>query len=246
MGQSDSDFRATLEFVLELQTAPDVDAFRQRILRLRELVPGHVIGYNEVSPDGETFAVLDPPESNYPGVEDVFARFADQHPVIQHFRETGDHGPLALSDFLSEDDLHSLDLYRHIYASMGVEDQLCMMLPSTDNVVIGIVINRRDRGFSERDRELLRLIRPHAAQAFMDARMREALEPLSARRVAELGLTDRQRDVARLLTAGQTPEQIASELTISPHTARKHLANLYEVLGVHSRAECIAKLMARS
>jgi len=51
------------------------------------------------------------------------------------------------------------------------------------------------------------------------------------------GITDRERDVLRLVAAGYTNPQIAEALFISRGTARTHVANLLAKLGVHTRTE---------
>lgn len=56
-------------------------------------------------------------------------------------------------------------------------------------------------------------------------------------RVAEEGLTVRQRDVASLAATGATVTEIASALDISEHTVRTHLKRVYRHLGVANRVE---------
>jgi DNA-binding NarL/FixJ family response regulator len=53
-------------------------------------------------------------------------------------------------------------------------------------------------------------------------------------------LTDRERDVLRLLAAGFTDREIADALFLSPRTVHRHLARLYEQLGVHTRTAAVA------
>ncbi|MFC7219080.1 AAA family ATPase [Streptomyces polyrhachis] len=55
-----------------------------------------------------------------------------------------------------------------------------------------------------------------------------------------LGLTARERDVLRLVSAGRSNRQIAEELFISPKTASVHVSNLMAKLGVSSRVEAAA------
>ncbi|MDR7521064.1 MAG: LuxR C-terminal-related transcriptional regulator [Armatimonadota bacterium] len=50
-------------------------------------------------------------------------------------------------------------------------------------------------------------------------------------------LTEREIEVLRLLALGASVSRIAAALTISPHTSKRHVANIYDKLGVGSRHE---------
>jgi len=52
-------------------------------------------------------------------------------------------------------------------------------------------------------------------------------------------LTNRERDVLRLLATGAETEQIAGSLCIAPATARTHIQKLLKKLKVHSRSQAI-------
>ncbi|MFL4947922.1 AAA family ATPase [Streptomyces sp. MMS24-I31] len=111
-------------------------------------------------------------------------------------------------------------------------------------------------GDEERDRatELLRL--SHAVAEHLRARpLADAVARLAARgrltltRATQqpsadpadsLGLTSRERDVLRLVSAGRTNRQIAEELFISPKTASVHVSNILAKLGVSGRGEAAA------
>ncbi|MGW2421838.1 helix-turn-helix transcriptional regulator [Streptomyces sp. NPDC001709] len=115
-----------------------------------------------------------------------------------------------------------------------------------------------DSGEDERDRavELLRLAA--AVAAYLDARsLADAVARLAQRArltltraprqalaaadpAAALGLTSRERDVLRLVSAGRTNRQIAEELFISPKTASVHVSNILSKLGVSGRGEAAA------
>lgn len=51
-----------------------------------------------------------------------------------------------------------------------------------------------------------------------------------------LGLTGREREVMEHVAAGKTNREIAESLFLSPRTIDRHLARIFEKLGVHSRA----------
>ena len=52
-------------------------------------------------------------------------------------------------------------------------------------------------------------------------------------------LTPREREVLKLLTEGFGNAQIAAHLSISEKTVRNHVSNLFDKLGVWSRAQAI-------
>jgi DNA-binding CsgD family transcriptional regulator len=54
------------------------------------------------------------------------------------------------------------------------------------------------------------------------------------------GLTGRELEVLRLVTAGKSNREVAEELVISEHTAARHLQNIYAKLGVSSRTAASA------
>lgn len=67
----------------------------------------------------------------------------------------------------------------------------------------------------------------------------EALLPTAATRIVG-GPTARELEVLALVARGKTNREIAVELTVSEHTVRRHLQNLYRKLGVSSRAAATA------
>jgi DNA-binding NarL/FixJ family response regulator len=66
---------------------------------------------------------------------------------------------------------------------------------------------------------------------------REALEAGMER--ADLDLTQRQKEVLRLILKGYNNERIAKELGISPATVKQHAHAIFTALGVSTRAEAV-------
>jgi DNA-binding NarL/FixJ family response regulator len=86
--------------------------------------------------------------------------------------------------------------------------------------------------FSERDRALLALLRPHLYQAYLDAERRRSSTPQ---------LTPRHWELLDLVAAGHTNAQIARRLGVSEGTVRKHLENIYNRLQVSSRTAAVTR-----
>lgn len=53
-------------------------------------------------------------------------------------------------------------------------------------------------------------------------------------------LTERERQILALLSEGHQNKIIASDLSLSEHTVKVHLQNLYRKLGVHNRTQAVA------
>lgn len=51
------------------------------------------------------------------------------------------------------------------------------------------------------------------------------------------GLTDREAEVLKLVSAGLTNHAIADQLVVSVHTVERHLQNAYRKIGAHNRAD---------
>jgi two-component system, OmpR family, response regulator MprA len=74
------------------------------------------------------------------------------------------------------------------------------------------------------------VVKPFAADELL-ARIRALLRRPAQHPTAD-DLTNRERDVARLLKEGLNERQIAQRLKISPVTARGHIQHIFEKLGV--------------
>ena len=75
--------------------------------------------------------------------------------------------------------------------------------------------------------------------------MQEGQRTASAKKpatIAELGLTERQTDVLRLLLKGLAYREIARQLKIAENTVKHHSQAVYRTLGVTSRTEALIAL----
>ena len=153
---------------------------------------------------------------------------------------TGDlRSVTTIADFYSARQWHSTGMYSDVHRPQGLEHDLQLWLPGPGGRTAGpgrTVRLHFWRGpgsdFSERDRALLVLLRPHLHQAYLDAERRRHPVP---------ELTARHWDLLRLVAAGHTNAQIARRLGISEGTVGTHLENIYGRLNVSSRTAAVTR-----
>ena len=178
-----------------------------------------------------------------PGSEDLDRAY------WQHYRDsqfdsypihTGDlRSVIKPADFYSARQWHSTAMYTDFDRLMGIEHCLMLCLPAAPPPTAGpgrhvrLTLDRRSGpDFSERDRALLTLLRPHLNQAYLDAERRRHPVPR---------LTPRHWDLLHLVAAEHTNTQIARRLGLSEGTVRTHLENIYTRLQVSSRTAAVTR-----
>jgi len=72
-----------------------------------------------------------------------------------------------------------------------------------------------------------------------------ALVNLDRRLQAQALLTERERDVLRLLAAGLANREIGKRLYLSPDTVKTHLGNIYRKLGVDGRTQAVVAALSK-
>ena len=127
---------------------------------------------------------------------------------------TGDlRSVVKIPDFYSAWQWHSTGMYCDFYRPRGFEHELQLCLPDPAGLSAGpgrtvrlYLFRGPGPDFSERDRAVLTLLRPHLYQAYLDAERGRHPVPR---------LTPRQNDLLHLVAAGHTNTQIARRLGIS-------------------------------
>ena len=116
-----------------------------------------------------------------------------------------------------------------------------LVSPTVKDLVAGSGLEFEDRGIhvlkgGREEWRLFRVVqREEAGATVEDARAAGDLGPLSRR----------EQEVATLVVLGLSNRQIADELTIAETTAERHIANILNKLGYHSRAQIAAWAVQR-
>lgn len=167
----------TFEAIGELTRPGSMRDLRFRsVAVIGELVAARHVAWGEIDPDdGHVKALMDPEPADWPTLESAFTAHIAQHPVIAHFLETGDGRATAISDYLDAEAFQATSLYQEFFKPIGSKDQLCMILPSP-RLLVGIAIDRSERGFGPREREILNRLSAPMANAYATAKSYERLQ----------------------------------------------------------------------
>lgn len=204
---TEKDLTTVLELSLEAQACSGLAEFSSEFLpQLRRLVPYDQLGYNEVDLAKGTARILtDPPEVAIQGAEERLMRVIHQHPLAAR-QSRGDLRPYLLSDFLTAREFHRLDLYHDLYRLLDAEDQIAFGLPGP--VIVAIALSRCRRSFTERDRQVLEVLRPHLSSVW--ARLVERDSTAALVSILEDGLERRHAGVVQFDRRGRLAHVSAS------------------------------------
>jgi DNA-binding CsgD family transcriptional regulator len=182
-----SDLEAALGFLREASAETGPDPFPVHIVeRLRVLVGCQWGTFCELDRRRHVVRAIfeSPVPDDIADEDDTFWRIVDEHPLCREQRR-GRFDALKLSDFHSRRELHRLEVYNDWFRPGGVEYELEVAIPSPFEHTKTFLFDDAHRDFTERDRALLNLLRPHFAQLYRAALVRRIAA--SARAVLEDG-----------------------------------------------------------
>ncbi len=146
---------------------------------------------------------------------------------------TGDYATvMKISDVMSVRQMRSDPFFRANMIDSGLQREMMTAWPDGAGRSVHLLVRRGlGQDFSERDRFLLLLLRPHLAAAYWTNESRSS----------GVELTSRQHEILRLVAQGLSNANIARRLTLSEATVRTHLNNIYSRLEVTSRTAAVAR-----
>jgi DNA-binding CsgD family transcriptional regulator len=165
-------YDALLRLLPVLYSAQTLETFPKHMTDLISgLIRPDSCGYSETNFARRRFETQADPalRSNVPDADGILARLMPQHPMVVHNRNT-DQRALKMSDLISQRQFHRLEIYNLVYGPVGVEYLMTGGFKLSRAGDIGtLALGRETTDFSENDRELLNLLRPHLRQAYANA-----------------------------------------------------------------------------
>jgi DNA-binding CsgD family transcriptional regulator len=185
-----NDTQSLLQGIQTLYTLSNLETFGVDALTImNQLVPSDIPTFHATKV--RTHQISHTFLPNFPGftpeIEKVIDRHFGEHPIIHHMPQTL-NGAYQTSDFVSQKELHCFEaLYQQFLRPLDLEEQMTFFLPNaisgswskitqTDATLVGFSLNRAQHNFTERDRLILNLLRPHLYQAYCNAQHYQQLQ----------------------------------------------------------------------
>jgi DNA-binding CsgD family transcriptional regulator len=240
-----ADYEAVLSFLEEAQTLDGLAPITPELLdRLAQLAHCEWAAFFEVDDSRRIFTGYIPCAAEGGTLSELEDEQLTSKRTVEFRRHKSSNllGPVLLSDAFSLGARTDRG-FNINFREYGFTDQIHVNLDPTRDWAAEIVVYRSG-DLGERERLILRLLRPHLAAMYRGAEVRRRLARTSAEfdPDALAALTPRECEVMRCVADGLTNQDIAAALVVELCTVRKHLEHVYEKLRVHSRTAAVALL----
>ena len=254
-----SSLEAVLAFLGDASQLESDELYPAEFLtRLEELVPATWVVYQEADHRSKIFVLARGIGPDAGDDEEIYWTYGPC-PTQDYRVRTGDLGAVRTSDLIQPRAYHRLPIYREYFRPFGIEHIMDLGLPASPGRTRSLLL-MRERGapdFSERDREIMEVLRPHLRRIEAHVRLRRELAEVVAGGTRfgrsrngpdDCGdgvglqsiLTQREREIVELVAAGKTNAEIAAILWVAPSTVKKHLENVYAKAGIGRRSAIVA------
>jgi DNA-binding CsgD family transcriptional regulator len=235
MGVRTADLRRLRDVTDPAHVADEGGTLSESVLEaLNALVPCDQVTYEVLEPHQHLWIEnRDLVEADFECVldDEFFWQAFWSSPVCSYPQLTGDRVTITRSsDFISDLEFKS-SMIGEVFRLQDSRFNLVLPLAADGAIDHRVELWRDGRAdFSDEDVMLLELLRPRLVEY-----------ELAARKAREQpALTSRQSELLGFVAEGMTNRQVGRRLRISEGTVRRHLENIYERLGVTSRAAATA------
>lgn len=232
------DYATALDCLQDVAAAADsLDGFAQRaVAALPRLVAAELttVSFCDLA-SGHRHVTGSPRIALSAADRDAFDRHFFAHPLVRAHGFAGRTGTQRIGDVVAPREFRRSALFSEYYRRIGIDAVMAIPLAADRHRLVGCVLNRSGRDFSERERDLAELLRPSLAALFRHA----------TAQFGPLPVTRREREVLEWAARGKTNRDIACILGMSPRTVEKHLERIYVKLGVESRTAAVMRALKR-
>jgi DNA-binding CsgD family transcriptional regulator len=151
----------------EIYSSRDMESFYSVLFHsIKKLVPCEHCSFNDIRPNPTRFIQIIPASQDHEHVIKqnivVLNNYLHEHPLLLHYNSDN---VVKTTDIASKDHFKTTTLYNEFYRHLETETQILFSVPLSYEIVFFVVMSRHNRDFSERDRLILTLLKPHCVNA---------------------------------------------------------------------------------
>jgi DNA-binding CsgD family transcriptional regulator len=202
------------------------------VAALDKLLPGDCYAYNEFHPD--RVVTIAAPDQLDEKISSAFEFYIGEHPTVKHVAATNMDKALRISDVSTLREWRSTNLYNHVFRIADLNYQLGCIFPIAETSQAAFSINRMARDFTAEQRDLMTLLSPHFAQAWVRANaVSQWNSVLASLAVAEVDRSGRilfaTEKAAAFIARYRTPASLSPQQLPEPYRGWL-LQNIHEAL----------------
>ncbi len=174
--------------------------------------------------------------------EAFFALSGEKHPHTEYYRRTRDGSARRISEVMPMRQFRQTEFFNELSRPQGINWQLTIYMPMSAESTLIFAACRQRPDFSEREKTLLELLRPHVAQAWKRATRDEERRapqsepgPNGLRGLERFGLTRREAEVLFWMSEGKTNPEIGVILGMRPATVKTHVERILAKMNCETR-----------
>ena len=169
------------------------------------------------------------------------------HPFTRYTAEGGSPTALKISVAFTTHQFQNSALYQEFCRRLDARRLLAAACFLNEDGLSTLNVSRDSfrYDFTERDRLMLNLLRPHFIQARRNAILATAERKAPRQTLEAYRLTPREMEIAGWVGRGKTNSEIAVILRAKPRTIEKHMENILEKLGVENRTAAAVLIAQR-
>ncbi len=222
-----------------------MENFVKRTLKaVKALVPGEFATYSRAlrGQAGGFDIVFSNNDSPSLDVLMAYLQVKDHYELWKSDLDARDGGVLLLRDYFSKRQFRDLDIYATAYQPAGLDNHCAVPLWHEDDGDVFLSVQRSGGpDFTEVERVLLGLLRPHLRNARSLARERAATGVFQVTDFGSIGLTPREMEVFYWVVEGKRNAEIATILKLRLDTVKGHVERIFQKLHVENRHAAIRR-----
>jgi len=166
-----SDVSRVLAAIQQVHSHTDFSTLPHLMVELQsQLIPADISSYTLMDKRTNQADVVGVEENLVEKLLPALMAHYHEHPIVQHSLKTKDLNAVKVTDFLKQKQFERTGYYNEFFKHLELRYQLIYYMFNHSGAELSMQLSSGVKDFSERDRAIANLLRPHFAQAYNNAK----------------------------------------------------------------------------